>query len=381
MAIAVRSSSTLAFGTRTNSVIPAPSTIVNGDLLLAILNVGDPSLLPPIALTGPAGFTEATGSPFGTDRTDPYTISLRVFWKIAASESGSYTFTHGSASTECLMYALSGAHATTPLSPNLTTNKDANPGVNDGQTTVALGLTTAVNDCFIIMAEALWDDTTGMVVPTGTTPTFTQRLKGTLTYVSDGTLTTAGATGNKTHTNGNNFTTVPWVSMLISVQPAAAGALAVTGAQTTSAATQAGTIAVIGAVTGAQTTLAATQSGTITVEAFPALNVTGAQTTQACITTGTIGDVAPPEPETPVAPGGPSRAAQRRLKKAIENRSRFEEERARRLANLTNDRPLFVTPPETLKIINETLVEDIDHSVLFENEDQDEELLLLLMMI
>jgi hypothetical protein len=86
-------------------------------------------------------------------------------------------------------------------------------------------------------------------------------------------------------------------------------------------------------------------------------------------------------PAAPTAPGGPSRAAQRRLKQAIETRARFEAERARRLANLTNDRPLFVTPPETLQVINETLVEEIDHSVLFADEDQDEELLLLLMMV
>jgi hypothetical protein len=117
--------------------------------------------------------------------------------------------------------------------------------------------------------------------------------------------------------------------------------------------------------------------------------VTGAQATLACLTTGTLDGAPKPaadavaslQSDSPVAPGGPSRAAQRRLKQAVENRSRFEAERARRLANLTNDRPLYVTPPDTVEMINEVLVEEIDHSVLFAHEDQDEELLLLLMMI
>jgi hypothetical protein len=115
--------------------------------------------------------------------------------------------------------------------------------------------------------------------------------------------------------------------------------------------------------------------------ALPGLSapdVTGSQTMAPCLN---VSFIVADMPAAPTAPGGPSRAAQRRLKQAIETRARFEAERARRLANLTNDRPLFVTPPETLQVINETLVEEIDHSVLFADEDQDEELLLLLMMV
>jgi hypothetical protein len=137
------------------------------------------------------------------------------------------------------MYCFSGAHTTTPLSPTPTTNTDTQAG--NGQTTTALGLTTLVAGCFIVMAEALYDDTTGMTAPAGTTPTLTQRLAGTIFYVSDGTLAAAGATGDRTHTNGNNSGASPWVAWLVSVQPGTA-ALTVTGAQTTSATTQSGTI-------------------------------------------------------------------------------------------------------------------------------------------
>jgi hypothetical protein len=333
MAVAVRSTSTLTYASsRTNSVFTAPAGIVNDDILLIVMNIGDPTIMPPLAATPPAGFTEATGSPAGMSDGGAFVISIRVYWKKASSESGSYTVTHTAGNTEGVMYCISGADGTTPLSPTPTF---ATGNLSNGQTTTATGLTTPVAGCLVIMSEALYDDTTGMTVVSGSTPTFTERYKGTIQYTQDGILASAGATGNKSHTNGNNAAGTPWVATLISVQPS--------------------TVADLN-VTGAQTTRATTQTGVITVDV-------------------------PPEPETPVAPGGPSRAAQRRLKQAIENRSRFEAERARRLANLTNDRSLFVTPPETLEMINEALVEEIDHSVLFENEDQDEELLLLLMMI
>jgi hypothetical protein len=198
-------------------------------------------------------------------------------------------------------------------------------GIGDG-TTIATSVTTTVANDLLVYVGLNWI-AAAMTPPSG----MTEQLDSTLVYVATEALGAAGATGTRTQTHPTN----PWFGNLIAIKDVGTSALTVTGAQTTNEAVTAGTI--------------------------------------------TLGDVAPPE--QPTAPGGPSRAAQRRLKKAIENRSRFEAERAKRLANLTNDRPLFVTPPETLKIINETLVEDIDHAVLFENEDQDEELLLLLMMI
>lgn len=224
MAVARRSDSSLAFGTRTNSTITAPSGITNGDILLAVLSVGDGTALPALSVSGPAGWNELTGSPVATDRSDPYTISLRAYWKLASGESGNYTFTHSSAATEGYMVALTGADTTTPISPNMQTDTDDNPGTANGTTTNFPSITTPRDGSYLLGAEALWDDTTGMSVPTGTTPTFTQRRAGSVFYVFDGVLTTAGATGAKSHTNGNNSTAVPWVSVFICVQAAAASA-------------------------------------------------------------------------------------------------------------------------------------------------------------
>ena len=223
MAVAVRSTSTLTFNAgRTNSTFTAPAGIVNGDILLIVMNIGDATGLPPLTATPPAGFTEAPGSPSPRATADPYTISIRVYWKKAASESGSYTVSHTAAGTEGVLYCLSGADGTAPLTPAPTFLTDGNPGVANGQTTTATGLTTPAAGCLVIMSEALYDDTqvggTPMVPPTGTTPTFTERYKGTIMYLSDGVMASAGATGNKSHTNGNNGAGAPWVSTLICVQ-------------------------------------------------------------------------------------------------------------------------------------------------------------------
>jgi hypothetical protein len=222
MAIAVGSvSNTPTFATRVNSTITAPSSIANGNLLVAVLNVGDASALPALTVTPPTGFTEVTNSPTAVADVDPYTITTHVYWKIAASEAGNYTFTHTSAGTEGYMYRLTGTHATTPI--------DANPAAQQwasgqGQTTTYPTLTTVTNGCFIIYAEALWD-AVGAGTVSGTTPTVTVRRAGTLQWIGDGTQTTAGATGSRTRpTNGNAGAGVKWASIVVPIRPSAGAA-------------------------------------------------------------------------------------------------------------------------------------------------------------
>ena len=77
MAAAIRTNKgTLTNGSRSNSVLPAPSTIVNGDILLAILIVGN-SAAP--SVTPPAGFAEITGYPIVYGNTIPgMSISMHL---------------------------------------------------------------------------------------------------------------------------------------------------------------------------------------------------------------------------------------------------------------------------------------------------------------
>jgi hypothetical protein len=217
MAIAVGSvSNTPTFATRVNSTITAPSSIANGNLLVAVLNVGDASALPALTVTPPAGFTEVTNSPTAAADVDPYTVTTHVYWKVAASEAGNYTFTHTSAATEGYMYRLTGANTTTPI--------DATPTVQvwasgQGQTTTYPSVTTVTNGCFLIFAECLWD-AVGAGTVSGTTPSITLRRAGTLQWIGDGTQTTAGATGSRTRsTNGNGSVGTKWASIVVPIRP------------------------------------------------------------------------------------------------------------------------------------------------------------------
>lgn len=243
--IAVGSSSTLTYGTRTDSTITAPSAIANGNVLVAVLHVGDATALPALAVTPPAGWTELTGSPVALDRADPYTLSLRFYGKVASGESGDYTFTHTSAQTEGIIYRITGADTTSSFTPNPVTNNFQD--LFDGQLTTGLSITTVRDGSLVIMASDAWDGPGLAVPPTGTTPTFTERYKGSAVYFCDGVMATAGATGDKTHVNGNGSQGLPWTSVMIAVQPALfAGASAITEASDTVSAV--GTLALTGVV-------------------------------------------------------------------------------------------------------------------------------------
>ena len=219
MAVAIRSSSTLSNALRTNSTVTAPASIVNDDVLCCLLIVGNTTSP---AVTPPTGWTEWTTTPWPItySKADPWEVKVRLFTKVASGESGNYTFTHASAYTEAVMYALSGADTATPLSPNPTGQ------TGTGLTSTALSITPTVNDSFIVFAAGAWDAAGPSTPPTGTTPTFTERYdpgSGGIFYVADGVLATAAATGNKSYTNANTNSEQPWGAGLICVQAATAG--------------------------------------------------------------------------------------------------------------------------------------------------------------
>ena len=85
------------------------------------------------------------------------------------------------------------------------------------------GFTTTVANTFIIFTECDYgDNTTDTVVPTGTTPTFTEREDDVLLYVADGTLAATGATGNYSHTC-NSTGGSAWGAFLIGLNPSTGG--------------------------------------------------------------------------------------------------------------------------------------------------------------
>lgn len=286
MAAALRSSTTVAVATRTNTTFTAPAGIQDGDLLLIFLQVGAAAAVTP---TPPTGFSTATGFPIEMSKADPWTSRGYCFYKIASAESGNYTCSHTSASSDGVMEAWSGADTTTPLSPNPTTN------TGTGSTSTALGLTTPRDSSGVIFYSIAWDGQGG-AAPTGTTPTFTERFDSGATgtsYAADGVLATAGATGNKS--NGNNNTPgQPWAAALVCVQAAASGPanFNATGALAAQAAAVAGSAVVGRTSTGALAAGSAAVAGTATV----GRTATAALAAQSATIAGTASVAEPPAP-------------------------------------------------------------------------------------
>jgi hypothetical protein len=216
MAVAVRSITSIALGNRTNTTLTAPAGLANNDILLAFLCAGDGNDQTAPTVTPPSGFTELSGFPATISQADPYAIALHVFWKLAAGESGSYTFSHGAADTEGVLYALSGADAT-PINPAATVVNSSPLGA----TNTATGLTTPNDNALVVFADMVWDSMgSSATAPSGTTPTFTERYDpGTagILYLADGVLATAGATGAKAVTSGNGINS-KWVATLVCLE-------------------------------------------------------------------------------------------------------------------------------------------------------------------
>lgn len=217
MGSAVRSVTTLATGTRTNSSFTAPAGITDGDILLLLMSCGATTGPPAVTLSG---FSVVTGFPGNINKADPFTRDLVALWKLASGESGSYTTSHASANTDGILYAISGADGTTPFNPAATIANGTGP------TTTATGLSTNRDSSLVIFAGIAWDGWTATATPpTGTTPTFALRFSGGTSgsFVAfDGPMTTHGPTGNKSATCINAVGN-PWCVVLIAVDAAAAG--------------------------------------------------------------------------------------------------------------------------------------------------------------
>lgn len=211
MAVAYRSSSTGAYALRTDTSPTAPAGIVDGDVLLYVLALGDSA---PPTPTPPSGFTAASGFP-STATDGSFTVKTYVWWKIAASETATeYTATHANTHSQVYLGCYSGAHQTTPLSPAPTIN------IGTGSTTTATGLTTPADGSLVVFVSQDWASSSNVLsAPSGSTPTFTKEYGAGLLLVADGVMTTAGATGNKTITNNSGSS--PYAGLLISIQPPA----------------------------------------------------------------------------------------------------------------------------------------------------------------
>jgi hypothetical protein len=194
VAVAVKSSSTLNLGNRTNTTFTAPSGIVDGDLLLMIVDSGrDPVL----SITAPSGFSTVSGFPVTqTAYSGTYQVRTNAFYKIASGESGNYATTHTAADTEGIIFRIDGG-AASPFNPAM--QYTDHPSGSNGGVNTAPTITPAVDNSLVIWFGSCWDGFGATSPPTGTTPTFTEYANDTagVFYCAAGVLSPQGATGTK----------------------------------------------------------------------------------------------------------------------------------------------------------------------------------------
>lgn len=221
MAVAHGSSTSLAEATSVNSVYTAPAGIADNDLLIIWHYEFILSASPPPTPTPPAGFAAIPGPTFPIAQTNVGGASSASWgwYKIASGESGNYTVTHASCVNRGIMERVTGAHQTTPFSPNATGNTGLAAGAGGPATWT--GLTTTVDGCLVLAFGSDNNDTTNnLVAPSGGSPVLTERVDIAGEYLATGSQATAGATGNYTQTD-NSASGQPWFTLLASVQPGA----------------------------------------------------------------------------------------------------------------------------------------------------------------
>jgi len=186
---------------RTEAVITKPAGTVDNDILIATLFLGRPGSTPADA-TPTAGWSLiARQLPAGGG----FSGNCAVYWKRAAAEGASWTFTFDTNyNFESHVAAYSGCITSGSPIDNFSQNM--------GNTAVAtsLGFNTTKDNDLLLYAGNNWDATGTLNPPAG----MTERHDN-ITYQADLALTTPGATGDKTQ---NMVGSNPWSAFLIALR-------------------------------------------------------------------------------------------------------------------------------------------------------------------
>lgn len=209
----VVSTSSTTYASRTNTTVTAPAGISNGHLLLGISVYGKASPHP--SVTAPSGWNLL--SPFPNTTTDAsisFELGIYCHYKVASGESGDYTWTHAAASSDCVIYCISGSN-NTPVAGTV------GEGGNNTSTCPSVAGVTA-NSLVIYYSQnwQLWG--TGSP-PTGNTPTIVERRDSAsgLIYTGDAVYAAGGATGARTQSNLNTASNNDrWQCGMIWIAPA-----------------------------------------------------------------------------------------------------------------------------------------------------------------
>src|SRR6476469_3085770 len=137
MAVAFRVLTTNApSGTATDTVVSKDASVANGDFLLAGVYVEND-----VAITAPSGWTLIGDIDHAAAAYD-----LWLYYKFAASEGASWTWTHASAWEMGLVAAYTGVDTSNPLDATFTSNQGT------GTTGTATGITTVTDGAMLVAA-------------------------------------------------------------------------------------------------------------------------------------------------------------------------------------------------------------------------------------
>jgi len=214
--MAFRSLTSTTVATRASTAVTVPAGVVDGDILIAMFMAQ--RLSPSTTLNPPAGWT-VIDSTRVKDSTG-LTCDAAVYWKRALGESGSYTFTNTSASTQLVVMAYSGEIASG--SPVAATSKNfTTDPTTFGATASAFAVTTtAANEDLVYLAHT-WVNG-ALTPPAG----MTERFDGFI-YTADQVISTASSAGPYFQ-NTSNTSVQPWATYLVALTPSA-GASGVVG--------------------------------------------------------------------------------------------------------------------------------------------------------
>src|SRR6516162_1531883 len=199
MAVGDRSSSGVTYASRTNTTLTAPTGIQDGDVLIIHFCIA--AVSPPIP-TPPTGFVAVPGPTFPVSVTGGgFFVANYTWYKIASSESGNYTITHATASSQGWIVACSGADTGAPFGQNETANPQNFAGgtVGSFSSTTAIGISTTRSGCLIIFISQDWGDgANNLTGPAGYTKRFGSNTTAGILYAADLQQAAAGATSNQT---------------------------------------------------------------------------------------------------------------------------------------------------------------------------------------
>lgn len=204
MAVAFRSadSATTQSPQSVGCVVTKPAGTVDNDILVAVMEVSNGGR----SFTPPAGWTQ-----LDIETTGP---STATFWKLAASEGATFTFTanQDAVGGTCVVAAYSGADTASPINQHGALNR-----VTSSTSPAATSITPSVDNCMLV-----WLSGSNANGPYSPPATYTERAENgggadaTSAQISDLLQGAAAATGTVTGTcaSGNSQ------SGLIAIAPA-----------------------------------------------------------------------------------------------------------------------------------------------------------------